>query len=237
MELLLGVHNMNAEEREDVRAIFHYVFIGRFSRSINARAHRGAETLAVRLHARIRERRANPRDPGDDAMRRMIDAGLDDTDICDNLIGLIAGWLPNVSRSAALALEQLLPRVAEVRLADPDELETLVIDALRGHTPTPTLERRCERELTVGHRRIKPGLRVAVFPATAMVDERGAQDGQLVYGHGLHRCLGAAIATRQMAALVTVLVDHGRIANAGTIRMKRSFPHSLIVEFESEVTP
>jgi cytochrome P450 len=235
IERLLGVHRLNSAEREDVRAMFHYIFIGRFSRGINARAHRGAADLAARLHFRIRERRANPQ-PADDGLQHMIDGGFDDTDICDSLIGLIAAWLPNVSRATALAFAHLLPRAAELRRAGPDALEAHVLDALRGHTPTPTLERRCERELIVGRCRIKPGHRVAVFPSTAMVDERGRLDADLNYGYGLHRCLGATIATRQIAALVAALVQHGRIAYVGPIRMRRSYPYSLIVEFEPEVT-
>lgn len=183
----------------------------------------------------IRERRTNPR-PAGDALQHMLDAGYDDTDICDSLVGLIAAWLPNVSRATALALEQLLPRAAELRRAGVEESEALVLEALRRHTPTPTLERRCERELIVGRRRIRPGQRVAVFPSTAMVDERGSQDANLTYGYGLHRCLGAAIATRQIAALLAAMTQHGRIAYVGGIRMRRSYPHNLIVEFEPEVT-
>lgn len=41
---LLGVHRLNSQEREDVRAMFHYIFIGRFSPGVNARAHRERRT-------------------------------------------------------------------------------------------------------------------------------------------------------------------------------------------------
>ena len=154
MERVLGIHRMTADELDDVRAFFHYVFIGRFSTSVNARAHAGTRRLEHRLDAVIHARRLAP-DPGNDALGRMLD--LRDGEIRDQLVGLIGAWVANVSRFAALAVDALIERPADVLHADANgTLEEWVLEALRTHTPTPVLVRECERELVVGHRRNPP---------------------------------------------------------------------------------
>ena len=80
-----------------------------------------------------------------------------------------------------------------------------MLEALRHRTPTPSLERRSARELTLGGRRIKKNRKVLAVVATAMMDPRNVERPRefridrhrweyLQFGWGMHRCLGEPIA-------------------------------------------
>lgn len=200
-------------------------------------------------------------DVPDDVLTRLLRAqgpdALDDLAIRHNLIGLITGWIPTVSKAFALAVEELLHRPAQLTTAqqaardgDTDAVAAHVFEAMRFRPQNWGLLRKCpsDRVVAAGTERettIRAGATVVVATQSAMNDERAvpAPDefrldrswGEyLHFGHGLHTCFGEAINRVQLPALATALLEGPQIrragGDAGELRWSGPFPSGLAVE-------
>ena len=146
--------------------------------------------------------------PGDDFISHLIEADLTDAEVA-GFCGLIgAAGTETVTKllaNACVLLEQH-PDQRATLIADPSALPGCVEETLRYHPPSQYQGRTATRDVTRHGRTIPAGDRVILVTGAANRDERAypdpdrydiaRKDGQqpLGFGHGVHFCLGAALA-------------------------------------------
>jgi cytochrome P450 len=195
----------------------------------------------------------------DDVLSRLLrhapaDGGLHDIAIRHNFIGLIAGWIPTVSKAFAMVVEELLRRPGELegaqraaRDGNRELVAAYVFEALRFRPQTWALLRICGAEQTIapGTRRattIREGARVLVATQSAMFDPRAVEAPRefrvdrpwstyLHFGDGLHTCFGLQINRVHLPALAMALLEGPAIARlpgrGGELRIEGPYPVSL----------
>jgi cytochrome P450 len=111
------------------------------------------------------------------------------------------------------------PEVCEEVRANRDLVPAMVEETMRLNGPPQRLFRIATRDVTVGGKRIKRGDWVALFFAAANRDPAMFPDPdrfdlrrpnirrQLSLGHGLHFCLGAALARLEVLSVVNAVLD------------------------------
>jgi cytochrome P450 len=125
------------------------------------------------------------------------------------------------------------------RLRDADErtLDRAIEEFLRFSTPVPTEGRTLTRETTVGGCPMKPGDRVLLNFAAANLDpeqfpdphtidfDRPNVSSHLAFGAGIHRCLGAHLARREIKASIKAIcaLSEFRFDPAQQIQFRASF--------------
>ena len=250
------------------RDIFNDVFLnvaatpGAHDRALAAaaqmRPHLDAQIAARR--ARLDARHTVP----DDVLTRLLqhssaDRGLHDIAIRHNLIGLIAGWIPTVSKAFACAMDELLRRPKELgraqaaaRAGDHATVGTYIFEALRFQPQTWALLRTCVADQTVaaGTRRatcFRAGTQVLVATQSAMFDGRSVRapatfrtdrpfESYLHFGHGLHMCFGLEINRLQLPAMAVALLEGPPLRRApgaaGQMTYDGQYPASLTVTLD-----
>jgi cytochrome P450 len=248
------------------RDIFDHVFLNVSGKqAVRERALVAAEEMRPHLDAQIAHRRsrleAGHAEP-DDALTRLLRASIDgeglrDIAIRHNLIGLIAGWIPTVSKAFTCAVAEILSRPevlagarAAARSTDHETIWRYLLEALRFRPQTWALLRTCTSDHTVAAdtrraTRFHGGARVLIATQSAMFDERRITDPEtfridrpldsyLHFGHGLHTCFGLAINSVQLPAMAVALFEGPPITLPEPSRgivYDRSYPASLTVEF------
>ncbi|WP_051223051.1 cytochrome P450 [Conexibacter woesei] len=245
------------------RDIFQDVFLNVGNGAVvHDRALAAASEMREHLDRLIAERRAQieaGEDVADDVLTRLLrtppeDGGLHDIAIRHNFLGLIAGWIPTVSKAFAMVVEELLRRPRELagaqraaRDGDHELVAAYVFEALRFRPQTWALLRICgtEQVIAPGTRRatrIRAGARVLVATQSAMFDPRAVEaPGQfrvdrpwstyLHFGDGLHTCFGLQINRVHLPALATALLEGAPIARlpgaSGRLRTEGPYPTAL----------
>lgn len=248
------------------RSLFEDIFINvRNEKDTHERAMADAAEMRPHIDGLVAARQAaidQGLDVPDDVLTRLLRAqgpdALDDLAIRHNLIGLIAGWIPTVSKAFALAVEELLHRPAQLATAqqaardgDTDAVAAHVFEAMRFRPQNWGLLRKCasDRVVAAGTERettIRAGATVVVATQSAMNDEHAVPapdefrldrswDEYMHFGHGLHTCFGEAINRVQLPALATALLEGPQIrragGDAGELRWNGPFPSALTVEY------
>jgi cytochrome P450 len=185
--------------------------------------------------------------------------GLSDAVIGAFLIGMITGFVPTNTMAAGHMLEMLLRRpefmaaAREAALADDDErLKRCLFEAMRFKPLNPGPFRVCREDFTIAAgtpraRRIPAGTKLLAGTQSAMFDARRVaaprrfdpdrpRHDYMLFGQGLHWCVGAFIAEAQITQTLKPLLrrpglrraagEDGRLARLGP------FPAHLFVEFE-----
>ncbi|HEX8085681.1 MAG TPA: cytochrome P450 [Solirubrobacteraceae bacterium] len=196
-------------------------------------------------------------DVPDDVLTRLLRAqdepgGLHDVAIRHNFIGLIAGWIPTVSKAFTLALDELLGRGHELEAAkraaregDRELVGAYVFEAMRFRPQASGLLRKCavDRVVAEGTKRartVHAGATVLVATESAMFDPAAVPspnafridrpfEAYLHFGHGLHTCFGLAINRAQLPALGLALLERPGLRRAQRLRWEGPFPSSLRV--------
>jgi cytochrome P450 len=193
------------------------------------------------------------------AMQKAGAEGLTDEVIRAHLFGMIAGFVPTNTIAAGNVLEMLLRRpefMARARaaaLADDDELlARCLFEAMRFKPINPGPFRVCARDYTLGAgspdaATIRAGTRVLVSTQSAMFDERKLERPAefnperkpaeyMLFGHGLHWCIGAYFAKAQITQTFKPLLKKPGLRRApgaaGRMRKLLVFPMHLTVEFD-----
>ena len=247
------------------RSLFEEIFLNVGNRpAVRERALADAARMRPHLDAQIAARRAaiaSDAEVPDDVLTRLVkhrpqEGGLHDVAIRHNLIGLIAGWIPTVSKAFALVVDELLRRPAELeraqsaaRAGDRDLVAAYVFEALRFRPQTWALLRTCAADRTVaaGTRRatrLRQGAVTLVATQSAMFDGGAVASPRafrvdrpwsdyLHFGHGLHTCFGQEINRVHLPALATALLEGPPIRRApgaaGRLRWSGAYPSSLRV--------
>jgi cytochrome P450 len=140
------------------------------------------------------------------------------------------------------------------RSDDDDRLWRCLFEASRFKPINPGPFRRCGEDYVVakGTRRaktIRKGEILLVSTQSAMFDDRRVTDpwtynpdrprtDYMIFGHGLHWCLGALIAEAQITQTLKALLTTANLRRAdgvdGTLRHLGSFPQHLVVTFDRQ---
>lgn len=203
--------------------------------------------------------------PEDVVLHRLARQHLDDPKAMDWLtmraimVGMIMGSVPTNALSAGHILEILLSRPEAMEAAhaaahggDDAQLSRCLFEAMRFKPLNPGPWRRCQKDYVVARgtprqTRIREGTVVLASTQSAMLDPRnvdrpGHFDGtrdpanSLLFGHGLHWCVGKAIADAQITQAFKALLRHeGRLSRTpgadGRMKLLGLFPEHLFVQF------
>jgi Dyp-type peroxidase family len=201
----------------------------------------------------------------DDLLDRLIrqqsgsGPSLTDERIRANLIYMTVGFIPQVSKVAILAMDELLNRPRELGAAqeaaqagDLDRVTAYVWEALRFNAETPGLFRRCVNDtvLAPGTDRetpLKAGTIVLAATQSAAFDDAAVKDPEafrtdrpwstyLYFGSGQHTCLGEYVSRTQVPRIAMALLRLPRLRRAhgaqGELSWSGIWPKSLVVEFD-----
>jgi cytochrome P450 len=185
--------------------------------------------------------------------------GLKDVEIRAVLMGMITGFVPTNTMAAGHMLEMLLRRpqflaqASAAALASDDELLShCLFEAMRFKPLNFGPFRRCSRDYTIATQStrattIRKGTNVLVSTQSAMFDslriERPYEfDPQrpscdyMLFGSGLHWCLGAFVADAQITQMFKALLVKSNIrraaGKAGRLTLVGPFPAHLTVEYD-----
>ncbi len=186
---------------------------------------------------------------------------MDDLGIRNNLVGLVIGAVPTISKAAVQALDQLLDRPDALagaqraaQAGDDDLLARHVFEALRFNPVNPLIYRRATRDTMIAvntARAVKVPRSSMVLAAnlSAMFDRLKLDDpdrfrtdrpwdSYILWGDGLHACFGAHINQVLIPAILKpLLLQKGlrRVAgDVGQIDTEGTpFPVHLWLEFEA----
>jgi len=247
---------------EWTRRIFAEIFLDQVDEPA-VREHAAAATRS--MHAMIDGAIGHGVDGQDSVLNRLLHAAAEDPAltreiITGNLVGLGAAWIPNSSKSLALALDELLRRPeamaiaqAAARADDDDRVGACLFEALRLRPQNAGLLRRCIRdhEVASGTPRahtIRTGAMVLAMTKSAMRDELVVEDPEvfrldrpdtdyLHFGYGRHACLGQAMSRTQLPAMAKPLLRLDGFMRApgrsGRLAWDQFFPTGLDVRIGS----
>ncbi|UQA62420.1 cytochrome P450 [Polyangium aurulentum] len=198
-------------------------------------------------------RRSEPRDDlVSDLLRAKADGqSLTDTEIVDFLVTLLLGGFETTTHLIGNAIVHLADSPGEMaRLGErPELIPKFVEEMIRYDGPSQAVPRIATVDVTLGGVTIPRGSLVLALVASASRDEsrypepdrfdidRGTQGG-LQFGHGIHFCLGAALARMETrAALGALCARFGRVERAAAeVEYNRTLtvrgPVRLPVRFE-----
>jgi cytochrome P450 len=163
---------------------------------------------------------------GDDVLGQLLAAGLDDAELRDHLVTLLAAGHETTAGSLAWAVERLARApgaLARVRDGDEPWIDAVVKETLRIRPVLTVAPRKLAAPLRVDGLELPAGVHVApciylvhrredLYPdAAAWRPERWLGAGApesfawIPFGGGVRRCLGAAFATMEMAEVLRVV--------------------------------
>ena len=217
----------------------------------------GAELRAI-VDAAIVAAHASP--TADTVVARLVRAQASEPRLTDPiirscLIGMITGFVPTNTMAAGHMLDVLLDRPGAMTAAraaavagDDDRLCRCLFEAMRFFPLNPGMFRVAAEDFTFASGgSVRKGMQVLVSTQSAMFDprriahantydpDRPASDF-LLFGHGMHWCIGAALARAQITHTLKPLLlrDNLRRApgRAGRLGKLGPFPADLTVVFD-----
>jgi Dyp-type peroxidase family len=195
-----------------------------------------------------------PEGLGKTILQRLRDTHISDDEILAIMVGMITGFIPTTTLAAGNILEELLRKsngldaaTAAAKKArsgdDPSargQLEQLLFEAARLNPAlNPGQWRYAAQDGTVttgsGSHRIAAGSVLLVATASAMRD-RQSSGYELVFGSGVHACLGKTLAMAQITEIFEALLSRDEVRvrkdEWGRIYRVGVFPRRLDMEFK-----
>jgi cytochrome P450 len=209
----------------DATAMFHFLFSDLAA---------DPEVTAAAMAAKDRVNAAIDASAGsagpDTLLGRAVAAGragepaFDADGVRANIIGILIGAIPTLSKAACLAVEELLRRPAALAGArraaeaeDEADVGAHLWEALRFSPVNPIIYRRAPRDTRIGETQVRAGTMVLASNLSAMFDEAALDDPRrfvagrpwnayILWGEGLHRCWGDRINRAILPAMLTPLL-------------------------------
>lgn len=201
-----------------------------------------------------------PRDrPLDRLVGAMLEGRIGRGDVHAIMMGMITGFGPTTLLGGGNCLDVVLSRreifdevAAAVAAGDDARLDRAIVEAMRFKPIWISPWRYAREERQIGGGRGKPytiGADTVIWPATrsAMFDARAVEQPHsfrperpdretLVFGHGIHKCIGAALARVQTAECFRALFSRQGFRRAGGRKGKLvrlgPYPDRLMVQFD-----
>lgn len=180
-----------------------------------------ASALREYLDTAVAQRKANPTQEEDIlnrclALQSSNTPGMSDIGIRNNILGLLIGAIPTISKASCLALDELMNRpekLAEAQQAArdnrDDDMAQYIWEALRFNPHNPVIYRRATRDTVIARstfreKHIKQGDMVFAANLSAMFDRYEISnptqfetdrpwETYIHWGYGMHTCFGDAI--------------------------------------------
>jgi cytochrome P450 len=170
----------------------------------------------------------------------------------DEIVSILRNWIAGEGTVAG-GISLLILRLAQdQQLQDqlrqePGLISAAVEEILRVDDPLVANLRTTTREVEVGDRTIPAGEKVTLMWISANRDERAFErpyevdlargtDGSLVWGHGIHLCLGAPLARLEMRiALEELLSQTSNVAVGGEVR-RSVYPSDGLASFDLTIS-
>ncbi len=246
--------------------MFWYLFIDlNADPSLDAHALDAAAKCRAYLDGLIAARKSDPTGT-DDVLERCLVMqkaglpGMDDLGIRDNLIGLIIGAVPTISKACVQALDRLLadPKTlagaqAAARSGDDSLLAAYAFEALRFNPVNPLVYRRAARDTTIAPNTLRSlsvakGTMVLAVNLSAMFDPLKLAspnafrtdrpwDDYILWGDGMHTCFGAHMNRVLIPSILKPLLAQKNLRRAadplGAIDTEGTpFPVHMWLEFD-----
>ena len=201
-----------------------------------------AAALRDYLDTAIADRKTNPTEDADIlnrclALQAADTPGMSDIGIRNNLLGLLIGAIPTISKACCYAMDELLNRPDELILAqsaaragDDATFENYIWEALRFYPHNPVIYRRATRDTVIARStfrqaRVKKGQMVFAATLSAMFDRRAVEaphefrvnrpfETYIIWGYGMHTCFGAAINKAVIPAILKPLLAQRNLRRA-----------------------
>ena len=202
--------------------------------AVEQKAMAAAESGRNYLDDTIAKRKAKPT-KADDVLNRCLalqkagTPGMDDLGIRNNIIGLLIGAIPTISKASNLALDELMRRPEALasaqnaaRAGDDDALGQHIWEALRFNPHQPLIYRRALRDAVVApstlrQRKIPKDTMVLALTLSATFDTLEIPDAgsfrtdrpfdlYMTWGYGMHECFGGAINRQIIPAILKPLL-------------------------------
>ncbi|MFQ1701947.1 cytochrome P450 [Loktanella agnita] len=231
-----GVGGTEAEMQDWTTTLFWYLFgdLGA-DPDLDAKAMRNAAAMRAYLDGAVAKQKASP-DGATTILSRCLalqaagTPGMSDLGIRNNLLGILIGAIPTISKASCLALDELLRRPEMLRRTqraaiegDDATMANCIWEALRFNPHNPVVYRRARRNTVVGkgtlrQTRIDKGQMVFAATLSAMFDRYEIPNPKsfrtdrlfsdyIIWGYGLHTCYGAAINEAVIPAVLKPLLQ------------------------------
>jgi len=238
-----GAGGQRDRMQEWTTSLFWYLFLDLAADpQLDASALGAAAELRDYLDDHIAARKATPTDAADIlnrclALQSADTPGMDDLGIRNNMLGLLIGAIPTISKACCIALDELLNRPDALASAheaaqsgDDALLAQHIWEALRFNPFNPVIYRRATRDTEIAPstlRRIKLRKGQIVFAAnfSACFDrfevaapnsfrtDRAWED-YIIWGYGMHMCFGDVINKAVIPAILKPLLAQKNLRRA-----------------------
>jgi hydroxylation protein CepL len=212
---LLGIP---ASDRELVVSLTNHAFGGKepaFADMTPSEAH--AEILSYFVDAMVRGRA----DPGANLVAALLSEGsLSDNEILVNCDNVLIGGNETTRHAVAGCFHAMAenPEILRAVRADPSLIPAAAEEILRWVSPAMHVLRVTTQPTVVAEQAVDEGVAVvawlpaanrdpAVFPGSGELRLDRHPNRHLAFGHGLHHCLGAALARAELTTLLEVLAS------------------------------
>jgi cytochrome P450 len=222
--------------------LFWYLFVDlEGTKAVETKALAAAKSLCDSIDTAIAARKKSGQRK-DDVLGRALklqasSPELTDLAIRNNLVGLVIGAIPTISKAAVQAVDQLLERPDALagaseaaKAGDEALLGAYVFEALRFNPVNPVIYRRATRDATIAAstlraRRIPQGTMVLASNLSAMFDPLHISEPEefrvdrpwgdyILWGYGLHTCFGAYINRAVIPALLRPVLARPNLRRA-----------------------
>jgi cytochrome P450 len=210
--------------------------------SIDRKAMDYAGQLRTYLDATVAKAKENPSDKPTVlnrclALQASDTPGMDDLGIRNNLLGILIGAIPTISKSCCFVMDELLRRPDALASAhgaalagDDNLLAQHCWEALRFNPHNPVVYRRATRDAVVApatlrRQQIKKGQMVFAASMSACFDRYEIPnatefrtdrpwENYIIWGYGMHNCFGSAINSKIIPAILKPLLARKNVRRA-----------------------
>ena len=158
--------------------------------------------------------RSRQAEPGDDLISALLHTEVDgDRLAIDEVAGVCSVLLSAGNLTTTRLLGSIVAHLAadhdawQHARADAAVRDRLVEEVLRAESPVQTPIRRTTTDVVMAGKTIPKGTFVTIGIGAANRDEAGAEQPHLAFGHGIHYCIGAALARLEATVSLDVLAE------------------------------